>query len=190
MQTIATLLVTLFFASTALAEVGINCRITSVTSGPIQPGDRQVAVDVACDGGLVLTGGGSTCGLDPATTGVAILSNTYPEGTPSEWYCTWDNQTLLTVNCSCDAVCCTMTPDTGPPAVICEHDECLQGVALDAGPPACSECVEAVCACDAYCCENQWDSYCAHEAQNLCGKTCNSTAVCIDACNCGAGLPE
>ena len=181
MRTIATLLATLLLASTALAEVGIDCRVTSATSGPIQPGDRQVAVDVACDGGLVLTGGGATCGLDPATTGVAILSNTYPEGTPPEWYCTWENQTLLTVNCSCDAICCTMTPAGPAEPVVCGHDECLQGVPLEVG---CSTCVDTVCACDSYCCDTTWDSYCVHEAQELCGNTCNSTAICITACGC------
>ena len=183
MRIIAVLLTILFFTSTALADIGINCRVQSETSGPIAPGDRQVAIDVACAGGLVLTGGGESCGLDPETIGVDVISTSYPQGDPTEWYCSWENQTLLTVNCSCDAICCTMTPPGPQAPVVCDHDECLQGIALDAG---CSTCVDTVCACDSFCCDNQWDSYCVHEAQQLCGLTCNSTATCLAECGCPA----
>jgi hypothetical protein len=52
----------------------------------------------------------------------------------------------------------------------CAHDICQQGAALTA---ACSPCVKAVCAADAYCCMNAWDGYCTSEVEKVCGIPCN-----------------
>lgn len=50
----------------------------------------------------------------------------------------------------------------------CAHDECSEGVALDA---ACSPCAAAVCAQDSFCCESQFDDQCVTIAQGI--ATCN-----------------
>ena len=60
-------------------------------------------------------------------------------------------------------------------------DECSAGGTRD---EACSPCIEEVCACDPFCCENSWDAFCVHTAQELCEKDCGSTSRCLAACPC------
>lgn len=174
----------LLASAPAFAELGINCRVRSASSGAIASGTQGRTTTVACEAGLVLTGGGQSCGVDPATTGLELFASASPRGEPSEWVCSWDNTGLTTANCKCDAICCTMTPGTGTAPLSCEHDECGTGIPLDDGPPACSECAATVCGCDPYCCETSWDTFCIHEAQELCGKTCNSQGSCVASCPC------
>ena len=53
----------------------------------------------------------------------------------------------------------------------CAHDLCDEGVALDA---ACDDsCAADICAVDAYCCNNSWDSICVDEVSSVCGRTCD-----------------
>lgn len=166
----------------AFAESGINCRVVS-EPGIVVRGQVYTEA-VTCEPGLVLTGGGQSC-QDAALSTVHLPSNTTPAG--PNWVCSWENDTLENADCRCHAVCCTMTADVAVP-LVCDHDECLVGPALDAGPPeqdlACSECVAEVCDCDPYCCTTNWDTFCIHEAQELCDKPCDSTATCISECAC------
>ncbi len=180
---VATLLTSMLLAAApAMAEQneGINCRVIS-RAGVVARGGTYIQ-QVGCAAGLVLTGGGQSC-VDPNQASVNLLSSTFPDGDPANWICTWENQTLAAANCQCDAICCSMTPAAADP-LVCEHDECLIGFALDAGPPACSSCVATVCACDSYCCDTSWDAICIHEAQELCGLSCGSVASCVAGCGC------
>jgi len=170
---------------TAMAQ-GIECRVIQSSPGTVEPLDRPgdtLTQSVTCPEGLVLTGGGAQCGTFPLVEGLNLSTSAYPEGDPSAatWTCNWENQTLLLASCQCDAVCCTMSAGPAEAPVICSHDECLVGEAMEAD---CSDCVQQVCACDSYCCTTSWDTFCIHEAQELCGKTCNSTNSCLAACGC------
>jgi hypothetical protein len=66
----------------------------------------------------------------------------------------------------------------------CVHDECVEGVALNA---SCSACAQAVCALDSYCCDGAWDSYCVDEADQECGG-CGSGSCAHDICVTGVAL--
>jgi hypothetical protein len=54
----------------------------------------------------------------------------------------------------------------------CDHDACSAGVKLAKG---CSACVDAVCAVDPYCCDNDWDQQCINEAVQFCACDCGGT---------------
>ncbi|MBM4370619.1 MAG: hypothetical protein FJ098_03150 [Deltaproteobacteria bacterium] len=55
--------------------------------------------------------------------------------------------------------------------------------------PACSACVAAVCANDAYCCETAWDSVCVGEVDQFCTTPCGGASNCAaDICT-NAALP-
>ena len=178
------LILMLLLAPATASAQGIECRVIQSASATVEPLDRPgdtLTQTVTCPAGLVLTGGGAQCGVFPLVEGLNIPTSAFPEGDPATWTCHWENTTLLLATCQCDAVCCTMSPGPEPEPLVCEHDECVTGVALDA---ACDDCVQQVCACDAYCCTTSWDTFCIHEAQALCGKTCNSTGSCLEACGC------
>lgn len=51
----------------------------------------------------------------------------------------------------------------------CEHELCEQGVKLD---PTCDPCVQKVCAADAFCCNNKWDSSCVSKVVSVCNQKC------------------
>ncbi len=75
-------------------------------------------------------------------------------------------------------------------ASICEGGVCLQpdtgpGCVVTEGVPGCDgcECEECVCALDAWCCTNQWDTVCVGECTKECG-------ACQLATECGNGLCE
>lgn len=59
-------------------------------------------------------------------------------------------------------------------AQVCEHDMCLEGVALNS---ACDSCVAHICAADGYCCSDWWDNMCVEAVSTVCGLN-----VCIAAC--------
>lgn len=50
----------------------------------------------------------------------------------------------------------------------CVHNECQKGEQLEA---SCSPCAQAVCAADAFCCNNEWDDICARAVPELCGQS-------------------
>ena len=52
----------------------------------------------------------------------------------------------------------------GGAATGCAHDECSVGLALEA---TCSDCAEAVCAQDDWCCSNEWDDLCVELAAGV-----------------------
>ncbi len=177
------ILILLLAPATALAQ-GIECRVIQSATATVEPLDRPgdtLIQSVGCPEGLVLTGGGAQCGTFPLTEGLNIPTSAYPEGDPATWNCRFENTTLLLATCQCDAVCCTMSPGPEPEPLVCAHDECVTGEALEVG---CDDCVDTVCACDSYCCTTSWDTFCIHEAQTLCGKSCNSTNSCLAACGC------
>jgi Notch-like protein len=51
----------------------------------------------------------------------------------------------------------------------CSHDICVQGSAL---VPGCEPCVSQICAVDAFCCSNSWDSVCVNQVASVCGLVC------------------
>ncbi|MCH8251454.1 MAG: hypothetical protein IID36_03270 [Planctomycetes bacterium] len=55
------------------------------------------------------------------------------------------------------------------------------------GTPGCDdpECEAAVCACDAFCCDNQWDNLCATNGENDNG--CGAGVLCEELCTVGGG---
>jgi subtilisin family serine protease len=53
--------------------------------------------------------------------------------------------------------------------VTCGHSLCATGLKLIAG---CHDCVDAICAVDAFCCATAWDSICVGEVLSVCGLTC------------------
>jgi hypothetical protein len=62
-----------------------------------------------------------------------------------------------------------------PDGCFCPHDECTEGVALDA---LCGECTTQICAVDSFCCQTAWDGACVNEVETVCNKQCPS--VCGD----------
>jgi hypothetical protein len=76
----------------------------------------------------------------------------------------------------CSNVCVNRTCKPSCGAVDCGHTECIQGGPLkgmaDANGPACSTCVTAVCAADAYCCCTAWDDRCVALAVTTPGCSC------------------
>jgi hypothetical protein len=75
----------------------------------------------------------------------------------SKAYCTEDTD-CCTGHCilgTCAPACGTKT---------CDHTTCQVGAPLDPGCPDMGLCVMAVCAVDAYCCCNAWDSFCVLES--------------------------
>jgi hypothetical protein len=65
----------------------------------------------------------------------------------------------------------------------CEHEPDEVGTALD---PSCSDCAEAVCTFDPYCCNTEWDDLCVEYAAETCSGGTGST--CHDECDTGTKL--
>jgi Notch-like protein len=76
---------------------------------------------------------------------------------------------------------CNGTPDDG---CGCAHDVCVTGAALVNG---CSPCVTSICAADAFCCANSWDSLCVGQAGSICGIACQGSCS-HSICATGAAL--
>jgi hypothetical protein len=92
--------------------------------------------------------------------------------------------------CATDPYCCEDQWDNicvDEALSLCWHCGPGSGNCWEAnGTPGCNstDCCQTVCAADAFCCENQWDSLCADGAASLCGPPptsgacCESTGVC------------
>jgi Domain of unknown function (DUF6748) len=105
-------------------------------------------VHSACDAGVVLEPGCSTC----STTVCAV-----------DPYCcatAWDAVCVGEAEQLCGNTCAATAP-------ACAHHLCAIGEKLD---PQCDDpCVATVCAADSYCCNVEWDNVCVTEAGQLCG---------------------
>lgn len=67
----------------------------------------------------------------------------------------------------------------------CAHDVCSTGAKLTT---SCDWCAGKVCAADAFCCSNSWDSVCVNEAKEICAQACNPThSLCITGAALGPG---
>jgi hypothetical protein len=71
----------------------------------------------------------------------------------------------------------------------CSHDVCQVGDALGS---SCSQCAQDVCNYDSYCCDNQWDSQCVQEAEQVCNTNCEGggSACGHDECSEGSSLTK
>ncbi|HEX7841765.1 MAG TPA: hypothetical protein VF469_30050 [Kofleriaceae bacterium] len=76
----------------------------------------------------------------------------------------------------------TVTEDSEP----CGHDRCSTGGALIA---ACDSCATQICAVDAFCCNNTWDSICVGEVRSVCNSLACDSPPCPHAeCTVGAAM--
>ncbi|HWB74175.1 MAG TPA: hypothetical protein VG755_04450 [Nannocystaceae bacterium] len=117
-------------------------------------------VDTICDGQCA----GSGCAHDECE-----------QGGPLDDACS----TCATDVCGADPFCCMTDWDAtcvmeaadmcACSAGGCAHDECQTGGPLEDG---CSDCATDVCAMDAFCCSDQWDSTCVTEAQDVASCSC------------------
>ncbi len=179
-MTLFAALLVMMLASVSEAQ-GI-CQVETSAIVPLPPRSPAVRVAVTCPDALSLTGGGQSCGIPPGTVGLNLSANAYPDST-SQWICSWSNESSQKAYCKCDAICCALTGDTPLPPSGCAHSLCEQGPPLGLG---CDACVEQICACDPYCCEKGWDSYCVFEAQEICNLPCAATGACLPVCQCPA----
>lgn len=75
--------------------------------------------------------------------------------------------------CSCgDGTCspgeCSTCASDCPGGCAC-GDVCSTGPAQDL---SCGSCQDTVCSADSFCCQEEWDTLCIQEAEDLCGKDC------------------
>jgi hypothetical protein len=73
-------------------------------------------------------------------------------------------------------------------AQVCEHDFCVEGVALNS---ACDPCVTDICAVDAYCCDTEegwWDNLCVEAIGTVCGSNACDAACAHSLCEEGEAL--
>jgi hypothetical protein len=99
-------------------------------------------------------GGGKYCPTNPVTRAqmAVFLSSMFGLPVP-----------VLPANTAC-------TAPPPPPPGSCEHDKCVQGVALESD---CDPCVAQICAADSFCCNTFWDSLCVGEVSSVCGLSCS-----------------
>jgi hypothetical protein len=150
-----------------VSEVGLYCSAKS------------------CGGG----GGGGSCGHDPCSSGSALgssCSGCVSTVCAADPYCCstlWDAQCVDEAKTMCQLSC-----NAGSSGNSCSHDECVDGGALTSG---CSSCATTVCNSDPFCCNNEWDSQCIGEAEQLCGLSCGGGgggSCAHDECSSGGSL--
>lgn len=141
--------------------------------GPYQTCLATLGVDDVCGAGAGGggTGGGGTgpsCDHAPCEIGAALTADCDP---------------CAAALCATDAFCCDTSWDEYcvqeaqglsecgcTPPVVCAHDLCTAGDALD---PACDPCAQTVCEADGFCCTSGWDELCVGRAGDLCALTCS-----------------
>ncbi len=128
------------------------------------------AVDQVC---ASTCGGQTTCTHKPCEVGAAMHESCSP---------------CITHVCESDPYCCNlengqwdqMCADAASAAVgdcagecasagNCIHSECEVGASM---PASCSQCADAVCQADSFCCKTEWDWICAEEGKNQPTCTC------------------
>jgi hypothetical protein len=129
-------------------------------------------------------GGGGTCDHDVCTSGGPLGADCdacAASVCAQDAYCcatAWDQICIDQVAQYCSGMTCG-----GP--VGCAHSECVAGPALTSG---CSDCATTVCAADAYCCSNEWDSICVNQAATLCSIGCGGGTCLHGECAEGPAL--
>lgn len=119
-------------------------------------------IDEDCDG---TPDDGCGCAHPLCSTGTALVSGCDPCATSicavDSFCCTnsWDSICVNEVGSVCGQVC----------QGSCAHSPCVTGTLLVSG---CAYCVDQVCAADAFCCSNSWDSLCVTQVSSVCGLTC------------------
>ena len=117
----------------------------------------------------VLVAGSHTTITGPAGAGVSLAAAEFytkvvgANGEPC-------GQSVCEVGAFCCNASCGICAPTGGACIElacmpCTHGVCEQGKKLNAG---CDQCVKAVCALDAYCCNVAWDAICVAEATSEC----------------------
>ena len=119
--------------------------------------------------------GSPACNDDSCCTAVCLLDEFCCEGA-------WDDLcvSLARESTACDGLsgCTTGASNCGD---FCAGDCCTAN-----GSPLCNDqvCCAAVCALDNYCCDNEWDVYCAQQARTTCNYNDenSNTNPALDAC--------
>jgi hypothetical protein len=147
-------------------------------------GSCVLSGDTNCEEGLASCVGALSeddCGLGQPEPEPECAHHECGEGVALDATCS----TCATAVCDQDAYCCDTAwdelciqlaagvADCGCEAMACEHPECSEGTKLN---PQCSECAQAVCEADDYCCTDEWDSF------------CTGTAATIPACGCSVDI--
>lgn len=145
-----------------------NCAPGSWDSGGTgQSAPRDAAIDaasVAC----------TACPHDRCTEGSPLDASCGGcEATicAADPYCcdtAWDDLCVREVRTICGEATCPEADGN------CAHGLCTIGDALTIDCDAAqSDCVDAICAVDSFCCTNSWDATCVAEVTSVCGLTCN-----------------
>jgi hypothetical protein len=170
----------------AMNQGGSNVTVSSTTgSGGSTCGSNQVTYSADTLGGSsgspVIAYGDHRvvalhhCGTTSGCTGLAVrIQNVIDHmGTslpPNAISGGGGGETCGNGTCAASESCASCPADCGDcPGGECAHDPCDTGARLDA---SCDSCVADICAVDAYCCNNSWDSICVGEVSSVCGETC------------------
>lgn len=167
-----------------LPEEGVcNGQIATRCSGPGEGARHVVTQDCAATGDSCVIQDGQVacvdltpdCAHDKCTIGVALepaCDECVAQICAVDGFCcnnSWDSICVNEVLTVCGSNACAP-----PPPPLCPHDKCVTGDDLD---PSCGTCEAAICAVDAFCCNNSWDSICVGEVQTVCGETCSTPAA-------------
>lgn len=142
-----------------------------------------------------------TCGPPPTATcptvptpalGACCDAANHPAGTPA-----CEDPVCCATVCACDPFCCEMTWDrtcaefgfqnSGCGALLLCGDRCdpcgeptTGDCCLAHGGRGCADqaCCDAVCACDSFCCDVEWDVNCATQNSRGCGANVQCAALC------------
>jgi hypothetical protein len=171
-QIAAALLADLLWGSNDDHNLNFFCQEVIAGYGACIPCANPLSACGATGGG----GGGMGCSHDVCDEGDALdpsCNDDCAEAVCNEdsYCCTtaWDATCVGEADQYCADIC-----TSGDPCSM--HDECTEGPALT---PGCSPCAADICAFDAWCCDQEWDSVCVGytdpanaDYQPSCGSAC------------------